>query len=66
MSMPDYQLHSSAMSYFAGWTLLVGTLALSSIVVMMCGVPDLTGASSLIALGAIATWRYKATQHSLT
>jgi glycosyltransferase Alg8 len=58
MSMPDYQLHSSAMSYFAGWTLLVGTLALSSIVVMMCGVPDLTAASSLIALGAIATWRY--------
>jgi glycosyltransferase Alg8 len=56
--MSDYRLRSSAISYFAGWILLVSTLALFSTIVMMCGVPDLTADSSLIALGAIATWRY--------
>ncbi|HEX3412600.1 MAG TPA: hypothetical protein VHT00_12820 [Stellaceae bacterium] len=56
--MSDYRLHSSAMSYFAGWILLVSTLALFSTILIICGVPDLTADSSLIALGAIATWRY--------
>ena len=56
--MSDYRLRSSAISYFAGWILLVGTLALFSTIVMMSGVPDLTADPSLIALGAIATWRY--------
>ena len=56
--MSDDPPRSSAISYFVGWILLVSTLALFGTIVMMCGVPDLTADPSMIALGAIATWRY--------
>jgi glycosyltransferase Alg8 len=56
--MSDYRPNSSAISYFAGWILLVSTLALFSTIVMTYGVPDLTADPSLITLGVIATWRY--------
>ena len=54
--MSDYRLRSSAISYFAGWNLLVSTLALFSTIVMMRGVPDRRFVAD--RLGAIATWRY--------
>ena len=58
MSMSDHRLHSSEISYVAGWILLVGTLAVFGTIIMMCGVPEVTADSSLITVGAIATWRY--------
>jgi len=56
--MSDYQLRSSATSYVVGWILLFGTLALFGTIIMMFGAPDVTVDAPLIALGAIATWRY--------
>jgi mannuronan synthase len=66
MSMPDYQMHSSTTSCVAGWVALFGTLALFSTLLMTYGVPELSLDPPLIALGAIATWRYSWAAINLT